>query len=318
VARLPWLAWGAGWFVLASLTLMTIHPFWAPNRSQFGSLGLGIALVAALDAARPALLAALVAVRLALLGLSPGPLAIVTDVAPDHGAFMDFDRLARLQRLMRATRTTLRQRFPTLPRGGAIAYHHIPNNALYSYGGSKALQVWYRDATLMWEPLNASAVPAVRPALAIAEFEPSGPPQIVLLNPAAMAHVTQSLELTAKDDWQGALAELARADSVEPEPRARLFHAQVAGRRAMLQLLHGSPLDAEREARHSLALWSDGDDARLTLALLESARGRLDEAEAQVDTLLYVYPENKGGLALRAQLRAARGDRSGSRATSPP
>jgi tetratricopeptide (TPR) repeat protein len=316
--RLPWVGWGLGWFVLASLTLMTIHPLWAPNRSQFGSLGLGIALVAALDAAHPALLGTLVALRLALLGLSPGPPAIVTDVAPDHGAFMDFDRLVRLQRLMLATRTALRQRFPALPRGGAIAHHHVPNSTLYAFGGSNALQVWYGDTTLVWEPLDAAVVPVVRPALATAEFEPSGPRQVVLVDPEALDHLSSSLRRITAEDWQGALADLTLADSAQADTTARVFRAQVAGKRALILLQLGSEAEAERNARHAQALWRDGIDARLVEAVLEARRGRYDEADAELDTLLLYYPGDTNGLALRDQIRAARRGRSPFRTPSRP
>ncbi len=42
-AALPWFGWGAAWFLLASAAVSTIFPHWLPNRSQFGSVGLGIA-----------------------------------------------------------------------------------------------------------------------------------------------------------------------------------------------------------------------------------------------------------------------------------
>jgi hypothetical protein len=307
--RAPWMAWGVAWFVLSSVALMTIYPLWAPNRSQFGSVGLGIALAALLDAAHPALLAALVGVRLALLGLSPGPPAMVTDLAPDHGAFMDFERLARLQRLMRVVRTTLHARFPTLRPGSAIAHHHLPNLTLYAFGGSKALQVWYRDSTLVWEALTPSAAPAVKPARAIVEYEPSGPPQITLVDPVAMDHLHRaSLDMQA-NRWTDMLAELALADSTERDPRVRLFRAQVAGKRSMAQMINGHHDEAQREAQRSLAIDRNADDARLTLAVFFYDRGDLDAAQAQLDTLFMHYSSSTGR-NLQEKIWAARKNRS--------
>ena len=53
--------WGLAWFLAASATLAPIYPIWAPNRSGYGSLGLGAALAGLAGAAHPLLLGALVA-----------------------------------------------------------------------------------------------------------------------------------------------------------------------------------------------------------------------------------------------------------------
>src|SRR5207247_10256240 len=91
----PALAWGA----LATGTLLTVYPVWSPERVVYTSLGAGTALVVLLAAAHPALPWALVALRAATFCLAPAAPAGVTRAAPDRGAFVDFERLARLQRM---------------------------------------------------------------------------------------------------------------------------------------------------------------------------------------------------------------------------
>ena len=87
----------------------------------YSSIGLGLAFVTLLAAAHPALPWALVALRVVTLCLAPGAPARVTRAAPDRGAFVDFERLARLQRLMVEARTTLKREFPELPPHAGVA-----------------------------------------------------------------------------------------------------------------------------------------------------------------------------------------------------
>jgi hypothetical protein len=59
------------------------------------------------------------------------------------------------------------------------------------------------------------------------------------------------------------------------------------------------------EAQRSLALWSDNDEGRFTLAEVWLAAGRLSEARAQVDTLLARNPGNPHAFELSRRLDAA-------------
>ncbi|HVP14615.1 MAG TPA: hypothetical protein VMS88_03665 [Terriglobales bacterium] len=305
-SRLPWVAWGALWFALASATMVTVHPFWAPDRSQFGSVGLGIALVALLDAAHPGLIAALVAARLVLLGLSPGPPPIVTEEVADRGAWLDFERLVRLQRLMRATREALHREHPALPANSGVVVHYVPLSSVYAYGGSRALQTWYRDTTLRMGALDgALCSPIARPA-AVLEFEPDARPQVMLLDPAAVEHVRLALEGIGRGEWTRVLTELAIADSLHVSRTERVFRAMIAQKRAAVLLFLGREAEAEREALRSVALWPRCDEGRFTLAALWKHRGRLDEAEAQLDTLLRFHPDHAAGAELLAELRDER------------
>jgi hypothetical protein len=135
-----WTAWGLAWFALSSATLVVIYPLWQPNRSGYGSLGAGVAVAALLEFAHPLLLAALIGVRLAAFAAAPGPMARVWAAAPETGAFMDFDHLVRLQKLMEAVRIRLRHAYPTLPHGALVCQNDLPLRSEYAFGGSLALQ----------------------------------------------------------------------------------------------------------------------------------------------------------------------------------
>src|SRR5258706_13407729 len=99
VARLA--AAGALWSAIATAPLVAVWPIWSPERVAFASVGLGVALGALLGAAHPWLLAGMVALRLALFASSPPPPSVVTLQEPPTGAFVDFEHLVRLQRLVR-------------------------------------------------------------------------------------------------------------------------------------------------------------------------------------------------------------------------
>src|SRR5262249_55113133 len=93
--------WGALWCGLSWAALASIFPLWAPTRSQLGSMGFGIAALGAAHAVHPLLPAGITVVRLALLAAAPRAPARITPEPVDHGAFLDYEKLCRLQRMMR-------------------------------------------------------------------------------------------------------------------------------------------------------------------------------------------------------------------------
>jgi hypothetical protein len=301
-----WIAWGAAWFALASATLAAIYPLWQPNRSQFGSVGLGLAAIALLDAAAPALVAAMLAARLVTFALAPGPPARITREAPETGAFMDFERLARLQRLMRDTRTALARRHPRLPRGAAIGQHDLPLAAEYAFGGPFALQVWYRDTTLRWvrfEDFSAGRGPE---PLTIVEFEPLHSPQVTLVETEAMRSLLDGIALTTQMRYAEALAPIAHGESVLVDTNARVFRGAAAATRASALAGLGRTAEAELEARRAVRLFPSSAQARLLLGAFDLAHGRLESAEAELDTMLMIEPRDSVGRSLRERVRAAR------------
>lgn len=305
-AAMPWFAWGGAWFLLASAALTTIYPHWLPNRSQFGSVGFGIAAAAVLEAAHPALLAALVAGRIALLALSPGPTVHVAEAAPQSGAFVDFARLTRLQRLMRDTRTVLRSRHPTLPAGATVVWHFFPLEAEYAFGGPRALRAWYRDSTLQWMRFSDYSHLPEPPPAAIVEYQPDRAPQVALVDPPAMRALIEASGFIRGAQWDSARVALDRAQAFQSDSNAAIFVGQVLSKRALCQLNLDALAAAEQDAAGALGLWPRNPDSRYVLARVWLHERRLDEAAAQLDTLLAEHPDDRGAAALRDSVRAAR------------
>jgi hypothetical protein len=306
---LPWSIWGLAWFFGASAVLGTIFPLWQPNRSQFGSIGLGIAAVALVYAARPWLVAVLLAIRLAFLVLSPGPALTVTTEPPATGAFMDFPHLSRLQRLMRDVRVALRRRFPAVPHGTRVVQHNLPHAAEYAFGGDRALRVWYRDSTLRWERFEAfRADPGMEPAT-IVEFQPGRAQEIALVDPAAMRAQLEGYRLLVGGRWAGSIAMLDRADALQHDTLAVVFRAYDASRRALCLGQLGHPAQAEAQARIALAMDPADPNNRYILATVLALAERDEAALAELDTLLVATPDDRDALALRNTIAARAGTR---------
>jgi len=297
---------GLVWSAVATAPLLIVYPIWSPQRVAFNSLGAGVAVSAALGAAHPALLVGLTALRLTMFTLSPGPPGVVSQDPPETGAFVDFEKLARIQRMMAETRQLLKSRLPTLPHGATVVQNYLPGMTYYAFGGDKAIQVWYRDSTLHWISFDAFRRDRGRAVATIVEWQPPGGAQAALVAPDAMRALLRASDHIAGAEWTGAVAELDRADSLQDDPAARVFLGTVASKRALCLEVLDRPEEAERAARAGLRLWSENPDSRYTLALLRFARGRLGEAEAQLDTLLALYPDDRVARELLERVRAAR------------
>jgi hypothetical protein len=304
--RTSWIAWGACWFVGATATLMAVHPIWAPNRSGYGSLGFAIVLAGALGAAGPLLLGGLVTLRLVAFGLAPPPPPNITVTPRETGAFMDFERLVRLQRLMRGTRRILQEHHPDLPPGSGVGQVYMPRLAEYAFGGDRALQVWYRDTTLRWVRLaDFIANPETKLATFV-EFEGLEERQFALVDPDAMRHLVRATTHQSTRDWNGAMKELALADSIETNPAAVEFRGTIAGQRAVSLLGLGRWEAAEREAQRGIELWSSNPDAHYALAFLWYRQGRIEEARAEALKTLRSASDHEGARALIDRIDRAR------------
>ncbi len=310
---LPLGLWGLAWFVGASATLTAIYPIWAPNRSGYGSLGFAAACAAPLGAAHPLVLGGLVALRLTAFALSPGPPPVVEGAVPEQGAFMDFQRLVRLQRLMRFTRRTLASHYPTLPRGARVGQHYLPLLSAYAFGADKSLQVWYRDSTLRMVSFQQLIKDRRKPLVTIAQFQSERHWQIALVEPAAMRSYLESLDSIKRHAPSEALALLSAADSLQRDPDAEVFRGMVAGARASCLLALGRPEEAEREAQRSGLLWRQSIDRLYVLGLIRAREGRLDEATALLDSVQRFRPEDAEAAGLLARIRAARQTQRGNR-----
>jgi hypothetical protein len=302
--RRTWLAWGAGWYLLATLALTTVFPWWQPNRSHIGALGAGVALAALLDAL-PGPAVALVLVRLALLAWAPGPARSVSSEPVDSGAFMDFARLSRLERFMHDARSALATR-PRPARGGTIVIANLPRALYYALGGDRAVQVWYRDSTLHTATWTEFREQPSLSAAGVVQFQPGCQREIVLIDPRAGRLQQDAFVLLTRGDNAGVLEALAQADRLEPDAQAYVFHADQAGLRAFTLFLEGRVGEAVPEAHRSVALDRTNANARRVLAAAALQAGQVDEAEVQVDTLLRFTPGDAAGLRLRQAIAAAR------------
>jgi hypothetical protein len=303
-ATMPWIIWGVAWFLAASVVLAEVFPSWAPYRAILAGVGFGVAITATLAAAHPALAVCLVGARLFAFVVSAGPPTTVTAAPIETGAANDFAHLVRLQRLVRDTRSLLREQYPTLPHGARVGMLHPPLMTEYAHRGSLALRLWYRDTSLRLVRYDEFRTHPEWDLAAIVEFQDTGSPQVLLVSPSAMRHYLVAGERVRFEDWPAALAHLAEADSLQTERRAYSFLGRVAGRRAFCWLGLGRPGEAEREARRGLVLWPEGNDARYTLASVMAFTRRPARAQAELDTLLGLLPHDRSALALRESLRS--------------
>jgi tetratricopeptide (TPR) repeat protein len=300
----PMITAGTIWFAVSLAPLIVVYPMWMPHRTAIAGFGLGVALVGLLGAARPALLAALVALRLALFALSPGPPQRISFVPPATGAFLDFEKLTRLQRMMVETRRVLEARHPTLPHGARVGLLQPPLLAEYAFGESQALRAWYRDPTLRWERWEAFRSRPDPPLDALVVYEADRTPQMMLIEPEAMRQYLLAGRAVGREDWNGAIADLARADAALTDTTALGFRSRVTGRRAFCLLKLERVVEAEREARRAVALSRESSEGRYALACILTYTKRNRQAIAHLDTLLRFYPGDRVAATLRDSLRA--------------
>jgi tetratricopeptide (TPR) repeat protein len=297
-----WIAWGLVWFLAGVVPLAEVWPAWAPYRSDFGGIGLGVALVGVCAAAGPWLLGALVALRIVAFALSPGPPAAIAVLPTDSGAAFDFPRLVRLERFVSEARTTLQKAHPTLPHGSLVAQHYLPLMTEYALAGDKALQVWYRDTTLRWVRFERFQREPDLPLSAIVEYQPHMSRQFALVDPEAMRIMLRGTDAIRAADWQTAIDRFDRADSLQTDRGAGVFLGSLGGKRAIARLALGEKAEAYRAAQSAYAYWPDNADSRFVLADLLHGQGRDRQAVALLDTLLAKDPADNDARRLRKMI----------------
>jgi hypothetical protein len=297
-----WMVWGLAWFAGATVLLAEVYPEWRSYRSAFALIGLGMAITPLLAALHPALLGALLVVRLLAFAASPSPRGAIGENPESSAASIDYPEMVRLQRVVSETRRTLVEMHPELPRDARIARHLMPHLSLYAFGGDKALQVWYRDSTVRWMSFGDFLSNLRASPVTLVEFQPPGARRVALVNPEAMRALVAASDSLKRGRWEIGLAMLARAESLQSDRAARAFFGLCAGERARAFGALERYADAEREALHSVRLWPGNADPRMTLAYLWATRGRLEEASAQLDTLLSFTPRDTSARVLQRQI----------------
>jgi tetratricopeptide (TPR) repeat protein len=289
---------GLAWGVLATGTLLTVYPVWSPERVAYSSLALGVAIVALLAASHPLLPWALVALRVVTFCLAPGAPARVTRAAPERGAFVDFERLARLQRLMVEARTTLRREFPVLPPHAGVAMLHPPFQADYA-AGDRALQVWYADSTVRWLRWERMAEAEARDLAGAMEFQEDTDPQFRRIEPEGLRLLFEAGKLQKQERWEAGLDTLRRADALQHDREAHHFLGRVKGLEAWCLGGLGRVAEAESTARQSLVIAPENADGHLTLVAIYNGRNEWAQALAELDTLQTWYPNYEAATVMR-------------------
>jgi tetratricopeptide (TPR) repeat protein len=301
--------WGAAWFLVAAATLTEVYPDWSPNRALFATVGIGVVMAALCDAGHPAVLGALVVLRLGLLALAPGVPDRIATQPPSTGASLDFAHLARLQLLVRDTRRALADGFPRLPHGSRVAWINMPHAAEYAFAGSRALQVWYRDTTLAW--IASSDVEAKRgpPPVTVVAFQSHRTPQVVLVETAALAAYDDAVARMQLGRIEEAFALLDRADSLQRDRRAEVFLGGLRNVRAYGLYAQGRGEEAAREAARSLAQWPENAQAHALIGFAAVARGDLAEARIESDRASAIDPDDPSLRELRRRIGEAEATR---------
>ena len=244
-AARPWVLWGVAWFLASSAALIVVYPYWSPVRAAFGALGLVVVAAEIAWMIHPALLVGLVVVRLVAFAFAPAPPTRIAWVAPATGAFVDFERLTRLQHLMRSTRLALMARVPRATPGMRIGTTSPPQSAEYAFGGSHAIRAWYRDPTLEWVPFERVRAHPDSGLAAIVEFEPDGPRPVAIVETQAMRAYLSALERARAGDPRVARELLDRAAALQLDDAALVFRKRVARERRSLVRL-SSPAEPAR------------------------------------------------------------------------
>ncbi len=301
--RRSWLLWGLGWFLIASGALVVTYPEWSPYRSLFGGIGLGIALVIFLGAAHRSLVGGLVLIRLLAFCAAPGASLVVSPLPPQTGAFLDFQRLTRIQQFAGTIRRTLLERYPDLPSGASVAEHYFPQGTRYALGGDRALEVWYRDSTLRWVTFDDFVAHPDQPITTLVEYEPASPRQVALVEPEAMRAHLRARECVRRAAWAEGLAAAYSSDSLLRDPGALVLRASNAYHEAYCLAALGRLPEAEARARFAVTLGQVNSQARFVLSLIFASRGAIALAQAELDTLLAESPGDPEAEELRRKLR---------------
>jgi tetratricopeptide (TPR) repeat protein len=227
--------------------------------------------------------------RLVTLFLAPGAPDHVTRTVAERGAFVDFERLARLQRLMRDARTTLAVEYPRIPARSQVTLLHPPFLTDYA-GGDRALQVWRRDSTLHWVRFERLADDDAGRLSAALEFREDVRPHFRRVDPLAIRALFVAGRLNREERAQMAYDTLASAIARQQDPEAWHFLGRVRGLQSWCLGMLGRLDAADSLARQSLAIAPENADGHMTLAAIMNGRGDWNGSLAHLDTLLTWYP----------------------------
>ncbi len=138
------------------------------------------------------------------------------------------------------------------------------------------------------------------------EFQAERQRQAALVDPDAMRALLEASESIRRAQWDSARQALDRAQAAQSDPDAAVFVGTVLSKRALCHLNLGALAAAETDASAALRVWPKNPDSRYVLGKVWFRERRLDQAQAEIDTMLVQFPEDRGAAALRDSIRAAR------------
>jgi tetratricopeptide (TPR) repeat protein len=215
---------------------------------------------------------------------------------------MDWPRLTRLQRFLRATRTRLLADYPTLPPGASVVQQNLPHGIEYAFGGDHALQVWYRDPAVHWMRFEVWRSHPDTLATVIVQGSAGHEPPVALVSPEAVRSLFAAQELVEKDESSRILTLLDHADSLQRDPDALQYWVTSRAMRAYALIQTGRAGEAETLVASMLALDPADLAARQVLALAHAEQGHFVDAFAQLDTLIAIDAVNEGTLQIQRQI----------------
>jgi hypothetical protein len=286
----PWLAWAAVWTGIASWPLATFMPMWSSYRSVIPAVGLGIALVAVLQALPAAALALLPAVQLVGVLTSPGAPARIAPAGSN--VEFDFPRLSMLQHLAHDVRATLVTAHPRLPHGARIARNQWPRMTLFAFQDPRAFQVWYGDSSLRVVEMAEMLAHPLTPLDAIVEFEPHRTPQVSMISPVALQHLLLAADSLSANRDEAALALLADLERLQPDTSCAIFMATGLSVRGAALLEVRRDDEAVATLQHALEYFPQEANAHRVLAEYHRLHGRLPQAIRELQEQLRWYPRD--------------------------
>jgi hypothetical protein len=129
----------------------------------------------------------------------------------------------------------------------------------------------------------------------ILEFQPSERVELIAIQPDAMRAQENAYQRLLAGDCPAVFAACDLADSLEPDPRAVVFHGDNLGLRAAALETSMQGAAAVREARRALVLNPHNCNTRIVLASEALEHGELDGANLQIDSLLSEDPVSQRG-----------------------
>jgi hypothetical protein len=282
-AARPAIAAGAAWFAVGILPLVLLLPDWNAWRAWTPTLGLAVAGTLLLGAASPALAGGWVLLRLVALLASPAAITSVPALPPVDGSHESFRQITRLQRLATATRDALLARYPRVPSRSTVVYFEVPRLAEFAFQGSRALQVWYADSSLVWDRLGGRDG-LDRSFAAGVEFLVDDPRIAIAIDDEAMRAFQRAAAAMDGQRLDEADSLLAAVPRLQPRQPSR-FVASAVFNRARIALLRGDVARADSLCRNAMAMGLDHADVwafQAVLGLQAGDRARVENAVRRV------------------------------------